>query len=426
MGLNATGGTSAGTPTQPAVDPRNIAGKDPTGQYYVDHNGNKIGLVSEIDRAAANFANDPNQGGSGQSTVFGSRLAGDLLTKDNPVAGTLNAADDLTHGDIVGAASDFAQGTSYGTLPQLKDGQVQPGDTISNVVPGVNPNSISVAGDAISGAAGAAATGVGQVLDAAGNIISGAGGSSGPAPAMDDEFRRRQLEYADQLKAAAEGTAGPSAAEIQGRNLNDRAMAQQFAAAQGATGQNSALAYRQALQTAAGMQNQQTADATANRARETAQARDQYGNLLTGGRSGDLQKYGTDVGSSNVRYAADQDLKGKEIAAVTGAGSGIIAGLVSDERKKTDITDGDDEVREMLDALKAHDFHYKNPNEAGAAPGQRTGIMAQDLERSSAGRALVRDTPGGKEIDSPQAIGAMLAALAELNSRVKRVEAKHR
>ena len=294
----------------------------------------------------------------------------------------------------------------------------------------INPNTVKTAGTAIGTGVNDAVSGIkdaaGDVVDALGNVIPSmsTGGGAAPAPSTSDDFRSKQLDYANQLQAAANGTAGPSAAEIQGRNLSDRAMAQQFAAAQGATGQNSGLAYRQALQNASSMQQQQIADSTALRAKEQQTARDQYNTLLTSGRTGDNTKYSTDVGAGNVRYAADKDFEGKKIAAVTGAGSAIGAALLSDKNAKTNITDGDSEVRAMLDALKAHDFTYKNPDQAGAAPGKRTGVFAQDLEKSAAGSALVKNTPNGKEIDSPQAIGAMLAALAELNSRVKRVEGR--
>lgn len=427
MGFNPQGttGPSAAASTTPYGDGRHY---DAAGNL-VDKDGNIIATPAQLSASNAQMAAYSAQEAAKSGGVFGNQTAGDLLTKDNPVAGTLRAGDDLIHGDVTKAASDFGQGTSYGTLPQLgPDGQIQPGDTISNVVPGVNPDSIQRAGDAIGGAAGAAGSAIGgaagAIGGALGDITSGpSGGPTADASQLND-FRQKQLDYTKQLQDVINGTAGPSAAEVQGRNLSDRAMAQQFAAAQGATGQNSGLAYRQALQNAAGMQQQQIADATANRAKETAQARDQYGNLLSTGRSGDLSKYSTDVGAGNVRYAADKDFQGKKIAAAAGVVSGGLGALISDETKKTNISDGDDDVRQMLDALKAHDFNYKDPNEAGAAPGKRTGIMAQDLEKSAAGSALVKNTPSGKEIDSPQAIGAMLAALAELNGRVKRVEAR--
>jgi hypothetical protein len=273
-------------------------------------------------------------------------------------------------------------------------------------------------------AAGAAGRGAEAVGDAIGDALGG-GGGGGPPVASPDDFRQRQLDYDAQLQAVINGTAGPSAAAIQGTNAQDRAIAQQFAAAQGATGANTAMAYRQALQNAAGISQQAGADAATLRAKEVADAQAQRAGNLSAGRGGDTTKYSTDVGAGNVRYAADKDFEGKKIAAATGAGSGIVgAALISDERKKTGITDGDDDVRAMLDALKAHDFQYKEPSEPGAAPGKRTGVMAQDLEKSMAGRALVHDTPDGKVIDSPQAIGAMLAALADMNKRMRAIEGR--
>jgi hypothetical protein len=51
-------------------------------------------------------------------------------------------------------------------------------------------------------------------------------------------------------------------------------------------------------------------------------------------------------------------------------------------------------------------------------------IMAQDLEKSAMGRALVRDIGGRKAIDVNQATGAALAALAQINARLSKVEAR--
>lgn len=291
------------------------------------------------------------------------------------------------------------------------------GTGLIQTVPGVKPAAAAIDSGIDAGK---------QLIDKIGAGIDGMGGSSGPTPDADPggDVRARQLAYADQLDATINGTAGPSAADIQGHNAQDRAIAQQFAAAQGATGANTSMAYRQALQNAAGISQQGAADAATLRAKEVSDAQGQLGTALGTTRGGDLTKYGTDVGAGNTRYAADKDFEGKAIGAAAGAGSGIVQSLISDKDKKTAIGSGDDEIAAMLDGLKAQKFKYKNPGEPGAAPGKRAGVMAQDLEKSMAGRALVIDTPGGKAIDSPQAIGAMLAALASLHARTKRLEGR--
>lgn len=397
----------------------------PHGTHY-DAAGNLVDdatgqIITTAQQIAANRTGNPEWQREATTGGIGNDVA-DFLVAKNPIAGVANAGVDLAQGNPTGALGDLATGGTFGVVTPPQNsvaGQQTQSPGVGIDVPGVTPP--VTAGQA----AGAVGDAVGAVGDAVGDVFGGPSAPGAPADAAaQEEFRRQQLAYAQQLQAVIDGTAGPSAAEIQGRNAADRAMAQQFAAAQGATGQNAGLAYRQALQNASGLQSQAIADAAARRASEVSDARQQYANLLNSGRTGDLQKYQTDVGAANTRYAADKDYQGKKIAAATGVGSAVIPALVSDERKKHAVGDGEADVCEMFDKLAAKSFRYNDPGEPGAAPGRRTGIMAQDLERSPAGRALVRDTPTGKVIDSPQAIGAMFAMLASLNKRTRAIEAR--
>jgi hypothetical protein len=108
---------------------------------------------------------------------------------------------------------------------------------------------------------------------------------------------------------------------------------------------------------------------------------------------------------------------------------GVALAAMSDERAKRDIADGDRDVDEMLDALRAKTYRYKDgaPKEyTGSVGDGRTlaGIMAQHLERSKAGKAIVRDTEKGKVIDMVGGMSATLAGLARLNARLRRLEDK--
>lgn len=99
------------------------------------------------------------------------------------------------------------------------------------------------------------------------------------------------------------------------------------------------------------------------------------------------------------------------------------ATALSDEREKTATARDPEEVQRMLDQLAAYSFKYKNPEAPGAMPGQRMGIMAQDLERSPLGRQFVRETPDGtKQVDFGSMAGTQLAASAMLNERLDRHE----
>jgi hypothetical protein len=110
------------------------------------------------------------------------------------------------------------------------------------------------------------------------------------------------------------------------------------------------------------------------------------------------------------------------------AGGTIGAAAASDERVKTAVADGGKDVDDMLDKLKAHRYAYKRDSSlkeftGGVGDGRRlAGIMAQALERSDAGRAIVHDTPGGKVVDVVGGLSATLASVARLNERLRAVE----
>ena len=103
-------------------------------------------------------------------------------------------------------------------------------------------------------------------------------------------------------------------------------------------------------------------------------------------------------------------------------GIGAIAGgmAMSDRRQKKNVTDFDS--REFLKALSGKSYDYKDTSKPGTAEGRRFGIMAQDLERSEAGRSIVKETPHGKMVDVQQGFGLALAAMADLNKRISKME----
>jgi hypothetical protein len=97
------------------------------------------------------------------------------------------------------------------------------------------------------------------------------------------------------------------------------------------------------------------------------------------------------------------------------------AAIMSDRRLKKRIRDASRDVDEMLDALKPQSYEYRDEKHG---KGERAGIMAQDMERSRMGRAVVTEQPYGKALDVGKAISAGLAAVARLNERLKAVEGK--
>ena len=88
----------------------------------------------------------------------------------------------------------------------------------------------------------------------------------------------------------------------------------------------------------------------------------------------------------------------------------------SDERTKTDIEPGEEDIRKMLDSIEAYKFKYKGDDE------DQIGVMAQDMERTPMGRSSVVDVGGVKHImEDPS---KSLAMMKYLDERIKKLEGK--
>jgi hypothetical protein len=76
----------------------------------------------------------------------------------------------------------------------------------------------------------------------------------------------------------------------------------------------------------------------------------------------------------------------------------------------------------FLNAIKVQEYEYKNPKHG---KGKFVSPMAQDLEKAGpVGKSMVKDTPEGKIVDYGRGFGAILAAQADLNKRLQKVEGK--
>jgi len=216
--------------------------------------------------------------------------------------------------------------------------------------------------------------------------------------------------------AAQTGVSQTNAAAQTGVNTQNAQLAQQVALA-------NAASTNQTNQTNATLGTQSNLANATNEVQTNAQNLTATNNLAQNALTGSGQAIQGAVGAASAQAEA-QKAANQQDAAKLGALSTIGAALLSDRRAKTDITPGTLDVAAFLKDLKAYNFRYKDPDAPGAAAGERTGIMVQNLERNRLGRSLVRETPAGKAIDVNQATGAALAALAELNKRVEKVEAR--
>ena len=99
--------------------------------------------------------------------------------------------------------------------------------------------------------------------------------------------------------------------------------------------------------------------------------------------------------------------------------------IISDERRKQNIRDGGAATDQMLDSMSPKQFSMK-PGQPGADR-EHTGIVAQDLEQSPAGRNVVEQrSDGTRVLNRDRAVEAALAANARLNQRLRSLEAQVR
>lgn len=265
--------------------------------------------------------------------------------------------------------------------------------------------------------------------------------------------RSAQTALADALSAAANGI-GPSLAQNQLKQATDRNLQQQMSMAATARGANPALMQRQLMQNQAQTNQQLAAQSGDLRLQEQNQARTQQANLLGQQRAQDQAsttsqqaaqmsaiqgQAGINDANRNALMAREEMISGNTSAVANAAASdaasrrenntkglgGLANGLssmLSDERAKTDVSDGSNDINSFLEALEAKTYSYKN--EANGK-GPRTGVMAQDVEQGGPiGDELVDETAQGKQIDMSKGFGAILASLAELHKRQKALEGK--
>lgn len=100
--------------------------------------------------------------------------------------------------------------------------------------------------------------------------------------------------------------------------------------------------------------------------------------------------------------------------------------VTSDERSKREKQ----RAHDMEDELTAYSYRYKpDALESGIGrPGLNLGVMAQDLEKSDAGREMVGKDPqtGYKAVDYGRGLSTMMAGIADLNDRLSKIEDRKR
>jgi hypothetical protein len=137
--------------------------------------------------------------------------------------------------------------------------------------------------------------------------------------------------------------------------------------------------------------------------------------------SGASKTYSENLMDQGARRDAEKAGKWDSIGGFVDKGIGLGTAIFSDENLKTEINEADNEIDEMLEKLSPVSFKYKDQNDG---EGKHTGIMAQDLEKSKAGKDLVVETEKGKAVDVKKALSAIMASQARLAKRLKDIEKK--
>lgn len=223
----------------------------------------------------------------------------------------------------------------------------------------------------------------------------------------------------DYLRRLASGQDSLSGEQLrQGLQQN---LAAQRSMAAGASPQNSAMAARTAAmqmgRLGAGMSGQAALAGIQERqaaqqglANLIMQQRQQDMGVALGSRQNAVNAYGG--------YKPEQSEFEKKAPMIAG-GIGALAAL-SDERHKTEIKSGDGDAKRALEGLRAFTYKYKDEKNG---KGKQFGPMAQDLEKSGLGHAVI-DTPRGKMVDGAKAALSSLGLVAALGKRVAKLEKK--
>lgn len=238
------------------------------------------------------------------------------------------------------------------------------------------------------------------------------------------------------LQAAAAGEAPSQAQAMLAQNTARTAGLQQALTAGGRGGNMAGQARQGAAAGAAAMMGGQE-QAAQLRAAEMESARAALANQANTMAGMDTQRQlameGLSQGAYQTQLAAELQQRGLNIGQVQNdrnfglgilggvAGVGEAAGklgmLASDERLKMGVEGSGLAVSQAMGEAPPVTFQYKD------APGDvQPGILAGDLERTPAGRAIVENTNAGKMIDHSKGLSFTLAGLSEHEQRLREVE----
>lgn len=193
------------------------------------------------------------------------------------------------------------------------------------------------------------------------------------------------------------------------------AVASQAASARGT---NAGLAQRNATQQQAAAAQGVVGQSDLNTKQNQLQAQTLATNVAEADRQAKIKQQAIDTGVEMQNSQNNASVLGGLISGGATAGAAMIK--ASDEKLKKDIKPGKDRIEAFLDHISSFTYNYKDPAKDGQ--GEHTSVMAQDLEKSPDGKRAVIDTERGKMVDYNELLPTMLAAQAEINKRLKKLE----
>jgi hypothetical protein len=145
-----------------------------------------------------------------------------------------------------------------------------------------------------------------------------------------------------------------------------------------------------------------------------------------GGQQNAIQGYGNIEQNRTQRYGqvAGAPTPGEQVLGalqgIAGTAAQYGGAAASDRRAKKDIESGDDDAEELLKGLRAYRYKYRSEKDG---KGEFVGPMAQDLEKSRAGRQAVFEGPDGKKMVHGARLSLALAAAAgNIDRRLRSLE----
>jgi len=295
----------------------------------------------------------------------------------------------------MGGTRALMQQAALGQTPSVAEAQMQ-----SGIDRGIQAQMAMA--NAARGGAGARAAAMRQAQLQGADMQAGVAGQAAALRAQEMAGARGQLLGADQaiqqglagLRTSDQGQATTAMqAALQNRAMDDAAKAQLYG-----MGNQAAMTEMQARQAYAGTQAQH--DLTVQMANANIEA--------------GHQAQQTELNKQLVQGGA---------GAAAGMAAAAIPLMFSDIRAKTKIREADEDVDDFLSKLRAYKYEYtkdaKAKGGAKAPEGKHTSVMAQDLERSKAGKDLVeKHASGYKAVNYGKALPVMLASLGRLHARV--------